>query len=240
MRRLIPWFAGLAAVVLAVLPWVAHDRGAETRLPGVGPPRTTSPPRVLGALIQMEPTDSRDSPWNPPAIPQRWGRATPSDYGDHWPPNRADWSDEPLEWRLTPVAEVEAVPAKIRVDLEPHDCAVPSVRGSSLAHSLLMGEFERAGQEDVVLLCVHRDKTSAVYVYWAGDPARRETLPMSGSQISVVTRVDIQTGLNLDQPIDDDMPQEVTHDGIVVGCCECCSTIFYRHRSQWFTLHGGD
>lgn len=132
------------------------------------------------------------------------------------------------------------MPAAIRADLEPHDCAVPSVRGSSLAHSLLTGEFERAGQEDVVILCVHRDKTSAVYVYWAGDPARREILPMSGSQISVVTRGDLVRTVNVDQPIDDDMPEEVTHDGIDIGCCECCSTIFYRHGGQWFTLPGGE
>ncbi|MFN7982499.1 MAG: hypothetical protein U0Q11_11620 [Vicinamibacterales bacterium] len=83
MRRLIPWFAGLAALMFAALAWVAYDHRVETPLPKVGPPRATPPPRIVGGLIQVEPAKSGDSPWNPPAIPTRWGRATPSDRGDH-------------------------------------------------------------------------------------------------------------------------------------------------------------
>jgi len=32
----------------------------------------------------------------------------------------------------------------------------------------------------------------------------------------------------------------VDHDGLEIGCCECCSGIYYRHGGQWFTPSGAD
>lgn len=176
------------------------------------------------------------------AVPpeRQWGRAQITGDPEHWPPNRADWSDEPDQWELRRVADVREIPVAVRSALEPLDCAIPSYRSQAVNSSVVWGEFERPGQRDLAVLCVHADKTSATYVFWASDPRRREVMPRSGSAINTATRADMNVRLDPGSPREPDMPITLDHDGLEIGCCECCSTIYYRHGGQWFTLAGAD
>ena len=105
---------------------------------------------------------------------------------------------------------------------------------------MIWGEFERAGQRDVAILCVHSDRSSSTYVFWNGDPARMEPMPSSGNEISAVARTHVEAAADSALALQPDMPTVVNHDAIDIGCCECCSTIFYRHNGKWFTLPGAD
>ena len=120
------------------------------------------------------------------------------------------------------------------------DCAVPKSPVATQDESVVRGEFERVGQRDIAVLCVHSDHSSSTYMFWAGDPARREEIPGSGSAIYMLPRHDVEGAADMTKPLEADMPPVATHDAIVIGWKECCSTIFYRHDGKWFTLHGGD
>ena len=170
----------------------------------------------------------------------QWGRPQVTGDPEHSPPTRADWSDEPDQWELHPVADVREIPLAVRSALEPLDCAIPGLRSQTLDSSVVWGEFERPGQRDLAVLCVHADKTSATYVFWAADPRRRDVMPRSGSGINTATPADMRVRLDPESPREPDMPAALDHDGLEIGCCECCSTIYYRHGGQWFTLPGAD
>jgi hypothetical protein len=77
-------------------------------------------------------------------------------------------------------------------------------------------------------------------MFWAANPARREVMPESGNAITRESRACVERRIDLDSPREPDMPVTVDHDGLEIGCCECCSTIYYRHGGQWFTLPGAD
>ena len=122
--------------MFAALAWVAHDHRVETPLPKVGPPRATPPPRIVGGLIPggagevgrltMEPACDSHAMGASDTIGPRRPLTTES----------GRLGDEPAEWLLTPVTEVDAVPAAIRADLEPHDAPCLRLRLVT-AHSLL-------------------------------------------------------------------------------------------------------
>ena len=65
-------------------------------------------------------------------------------------------------------------------------------------------------------------------------------MPESGNSLSTEPRDSVEKRLDPDKPRESDMPATVDHDGLEIGCCECCSTIYYRHDGQWFTLPGAD
>lgn len=227
------WRAIMAATVLLVfVASVALITTRQRRHHSTGPVA-----RVTGFATA---TGSEPSGPVEPSTEPRWGRATATWDPEHWPPNRADWSDEPAEWQLRSVADVLEIPIAVRNELERLDCAIPSWRRGTGETSVIWGEFERPGQRDLAILCVHTDKTSSTYVFWGAEPARRDVMPESGSSISTKPRADVKSRLDPGGSLDPDMPASVEHDGIEIGCCECCSTIFYRHRGQWFTLPGAD
>lgn len=174
------------------------------------------------------------------SVDMRWGRAQSRWDPEHWPLTKGDWIGNPNQWRLYSIEERADIPATIAGVLRQLNCAVPIPVGGASDRALLWGEFERPGQLDFVVLCAHADKTSSVYIFWAGDALRRETMPISGAWVAAVRRADLETGVSMDKPLEADMPTSVTHDGINIGCCDCCSTIYYRHEGQWFTLPGED
>lgn len=184
-------------------------------------------------------------PGEPESLPgqadePRWGRAEITWDPEHWPPNRSDWSDDPSNWELRSVAHVLEIAKDVRDKLTQLDCAIPVWRSGATSGAVVTGEFERAGQVDLAVLCVHSDKSSSTYVFWGGNASKRDTMPESGSSINVVTRAGVEARVDVSRPLDPDMPVTVEHDAIEIGCCECCSTIFYRHQGQWFTLPGAD
>jgi hypothetical protein len=170
----------------------------------------------------------------------RWGRAeTPSADG-RYPPIRSDWHDTPAAWELMAIDAVRTIPEALRPALERAGCTIPRYRYGGADASVLWGELERPGQRDVAILCVHPDHSSSTYVFWQADPSRMEAMPWSGSSIGTVKREDLVAVADPSRPTQPDMPGIVDHDAIDIGCCECCSTIFYRHNSKWFTLPGAD
>jgi hypothetical protein len=141
---------------------------------------------------------------------------------------------------LRAVAQVFEIPEIVRAELGRLDCLIPRYQYSTSETSVVWGEFEHRGQRDLAVLCVHADKSSSTYMFWASEATRRETMPESGNSINVVSRAGVESRVDLAKPAEQDLPPGVTHDGIEIGCCECCSTIFYRHGERWFTLPGAD
>jgi hypothetical protein len=170
----------------------------------------------------------------------RWGRATVTWNPERWPSNRSDWNDWPAYWELRRVADVQEIPAGVREELERLGCSIPRYRPATVETSVIWGELERSGQRDLAVLCARADQTSATYIFYAADPARRQVMPQSGSSITLETRAAVQRRLDPNKPLEPDMPATVDHDALEIGCCECCSTIFYLHRGRWFTLPGAD
>jgi hypothetical protein len=178
----------------------------------------------------------------PVAEPEwRWGRVEEDTDGGRYSAGRNDWNDEPGNWELRPIADVMSLSPALRAALSQLDCTIPRWREAKEEEgAIARGEFERAGQRDIAVLCVHGDLSSHTYIFWNGDPARRETMPNSGSSIGTVPRRWITTAADTERPLEPDMPVVVDHEGIEIGCCECCSTIYYRHDGKWFSLPGAD
>lgn len=237
MRSTVISVMGVAAVtvsIAALAMWGAARKPVS--LPQVPHTASVAPQRVVRpALMGLDNPDTAV-----PSRSPRWGRVTASSDPERWPPNRSDWSDDPAHWPLLPIATVRGIPEGIKASLESLDCAVPAPAGTGLRNSVIHGHFETPGVLDLAVLCVHTDQSSATYIFWAEDPARRGTLPQSGNSISLVRRAAVERRLDPDAPVDRDMPRRATRDAIEVGCCECCSTLFYYHRGQWFTLPGAD
>lgn len=234
-RRLLA--SGIVSLLLALLVarwFLAGEIVLPTpATPGFAPPRLTSSGHPAAARTQPEQSSRPREP--------RWGRTRGPNWDpEHWPSNKGDWNQDPAHWQLGDPANRTDISDALRLELGRLDCAIPTPIGSVSEQALVWGELETAGQRDLVVLCAHKDKTSATYVFWAGDSTRRETLPRSGDWIAVVPRAAVEQGLDLTKPTDSDMPTSVTHDGINIGCCDCCSTIYYRHRGLWFTLQGSD
>lgn len=194
-------------------------------------------PQVAAFAIGVAAGPAR--PINASAEP-RWGRATVTWDPERYPSNRSDWTDVPSQWELRRVADLPDIPTGVREALQRLGCSIPRYRRGTVETSVIWGEFERSGQRDLAILCARADRTSATYVFRAGDPARRLVMPQSGSSISREPRSAVERRLDPDKPLDPDMPAIVEHDAIDIGCCECCSTIFYLHGGRWFTLPGAD
>jgi hypothetical protein len=220
-------------VVCAVVAWFALKLRE-------GQPASATPIGEPVLAVSGETRKTAVTPIQDDAERWAWGRAAITWDPEHWPPNRSDWSDDPSAWVLRPVREVREIPQGVQLELERLDCAIPKSQYAELETSVVWGEFERTGQRDLAILCVHSDKSSSTYLFWGGEAQRRETMPESGSSINTKLRTEVEKRVDLSKPREPDMPLEVTHDGIEIGCCECCSMIFYRHGGHWFTLPGAD
>jgi hypothetical protein len=204
------------------------------RLPEFVKPR----PGPTGFVVPPEQADAG----TPVVEPEwRWGRVDedPPD-GGRYRPTRSDWHDEPDNWELHAVEEQRSIPVALREPLRKIDCTLPQARLAAADVFVTWGEFERPGQRDVAVLCVHADHSSNVYMFWNADPARMETMPISGSFVAKVDLEELRSRIDSALPRQPDMPAAVTHDGLEVGCCECCSGLYYRHEGKWFSLPGAD
>jgi hypothetical protein len=203
------------------------------------PASVTSQPAPTRFVVA--PSDQTDVDTTERVQPEwRWGRVEVDGESGVYRPVRADWHTEPQEWELRRLADVPALSPALRAALSRLDCVIPRWRPGNDEGSVAAGEFERAGQRDVAVLCVHGDQSANTYIFWNGDPSRRETMSNSGNSIGTVTQRWIQTAADPQRPLEPDMPAVVDHEGLEIGCCECCSTIYYRHDGKWFSLPGGD
>jgi hypothetical protein len=131
------------------------------------------------------------------------------------------------------------IPDAIRHELARRRCTIPQFRDGTVPQNLVWGELEHPGQRDLVVLCV-RNRSAVTYIFWAGDATRIDVAPATGDSITIATPNDIRYRLAVDAPIDPDMPDALEHDGLEGGCCECCSTVYYRHGGRWFWVPGAD
>ena len=208
--------------------------------------RTRSEPGVPAyAVVEVTPGAGSNPPESlqiDPALEFRWSRPGRSAFIDeHHGSTKADWVEQPEAWAVRPLDSFDSISADVRTVLEAHDCSVPQMRGGSTApENVVWGEIERRGQRDLIVLCAHKDRTSASYIVWNGDPSRLEVGPWIGSSITLLTRADVEQRLDVAKPLQPDTPEHAEHDAVRAACCECCSTIYYRHNDEWLTLPGGD
>lgn len=73
-----------------------------------------------------------------------------------------------------PPSDFRELPATIRRELEKGDFLVPQPFGQQ-GRNVVRGEFERRGRADWAVLC-SRAGISRILVFWAGSPARVDTL----------------------------------------------------------------
>jgi hypothetical protein len=151
--------------------------------------------------------------------------------------------DEPPHWTLRRPAEFPDLPRVIRRQLEQQQCRIPQAANWRIRHNLVWGEFERKGQQDLAVLCV-RGQTAVVYIYWAGDVAKRDRLRgvhhyQPGSWIKVAVPRYIEEHIAAYGLIDSGMPTHIEHDG-VEDVFACCSSVYYRHNGRWLRAPGAD
>jgi hypothetical protein len=208
--------------------------------------RTAIPASGASVPVYLEVGESvvADAPPSAPAESPRWFREPPDvERSEHRPSTKADWIQEPTSWKLLPLSAFDHIPESVRAALQERDCVIPQWNSSdpnALPHNVLVGEFEQPGQQDVIVLCAHRDETSATYIFWGSDAARIEVAPWQGSSVSVESREAVDRRLDTTRRLEPGTPEHPEHDGLEIGCCECCSTIYYRHRGQWLALDGAD
>jgi len=173
----------------------------------------------------------------------RWERVLAPVIDEHHQSNKGDWIDIPDGWTTHPLTAFKDIPLDVRTALERHDCVVPLQRDegpTDTRHNVVWGEFERSGQRDLVVLCAHRDGTSASYIAWNGEASRLSIAPWYASSLRALTRADVTRRLDTTKPLEPGTPDHAEHDAITAACCDCCSTIYYRHDGAWLTLPGSD
>jgi hypothetical protein len=146
---------------------------------------------------------------------------------------------DPEFWILLSPAELAAAPEPVRRDLEGRGCRVLQRKRFSTPHNIIWGEFERPGQRDLCVQCATAAGVT-VYVYWGGEAARVERVPVVGRGLTVADPDAIRDLLDPSAPLADDMPRIIDHDGIEAAVGECCSAIFYKHQGRWYSHPGAD
>lgn len=203
----------------------------------------------------------------PPSPPGRQGTGVPARIELSDPGVGVDTSEPPLKWELVDEKTADEasarrdpyrtwedpryvmkrpedfpdVPADIRDELVRRDCRIPHWSPDTEAHNLVWGEFDHRGQRDLVVLCAHEGSANA-YIFWAGDVGRLELLPFGqpGHTLTIGTAEGIEAHAEADARTAPDMPAAIDHDAIEDGCCECCSSYYYRHRGRWYRAAGAD
>jgi hypothetical protein len=82
-----------------------------------------------------------------------------------------DWPD----LRIMEPGQVRTLTPQVRADLAKRECKVPLFTKWDGPHNVIRGEFAKAGQQDVAVLCLKADDMSIV-IYRAGEPDRAEEL----------------------------------------------------------------
>jgi hypothetical protein len=153
--------------------------------------------------------------------------------------------------RLAP-KEFTELPAEIVADLEKRGCTIPQSYMQDAKHNVIKGEFKKAGQQDIALLC-SKDSVSGILIYW-NKSAQDATMIkanedkdrlvdvgdgriMYDRSIAAIDKAGIE---RYQKEFDGPQPEVLDHDGIGDGYGETGSEIHYLDGDQWILLAGSD
>lgn len=151
------------------------------------------------------------------------------------------------EWLAPPYVmkrsrDFAGLPEAVHAALAAIDCRIPQYADDNAArHNLLRGDFDGNGITDLAVLCAVQ-RSAQGYVFWDSEATRRERLSFvyPGSTLTLASAADVDAHARPGAILTPEMPQTLDHDILEVGCCECCSSYFYRHAGRWFTAPGAD
>jgi hypothetical protein len=167
-------------------------------------------------------------------------------------PSPQEWSQaDAATRRLTP-SELGDVPQPVRAELDRRGCTIPQVYTGGRPHNAVRGQFRRAGQIDIAVLC-SRARTSAILVFWAGDPRTvSEIAPRPDEdflQVVAPGRIGFSRAIGVASPefirersrqYGGSLPPSLTHDGINDAFVEKASIVWYWRDGKWLQLTGSD
>ncbi len=167
------------------------------------------------------------------------------------PPPAAAWDAADATVQRLPASTFSDLPEPVRHDLVRRGCTIPQSYAATRPHNVIRGAFRSADAIDWAVLC-SRKRTSAILVYWQGDPRTVDTLAdhADRSGLAVVTTnvigytrsITVATPAEIQRHHDDyggPTPPPLTHDGIADGL-EGGSSVWFWHDGRWLKLTGAD
>ena len=153
--------------------------------------------------------------------------------------------------RLAPSAFAD-LPEALRAELDRRGCAIPQLNTEGRPHNVIRGAFRTPGERDVAVLC-SRARTSAILVFWAGDPRRASEIaakPDAGFlQVVAPGRIGFSRAIGVASPeyirararqYGGALPASLTHDGINDAFVEKGSVVWYWRDGTWLQLTGAN
>jgi len=162
------------------------------------------------------------------------------------------WSQADADTRRLAPSEFTDLPQPVRAELDRRGCTVPQVHTSGRPHNVIRGAFRSAGQRDVAVLC-SRARTSAILVFWAGDP--RNVSEIAAKPDAEFLQLDEPGHIGFSRAISvasadsirehhrrygGSEPPLLTHAGIDDAFVEKASVVWYWHQGKWLQLTGAD
>lgn len=139
--------------------------------------------------------------------------------------------------RILAPAQVRTLPPAIREDLARRGCKVPIFTKWDGAHNAIRGQFARAGQQDLAVLCLHGDDMS-VMVYWGGavDKAE-ETRKFAANALRMIHAVTpfVLKKRAIRDEAEERLP-DFDHDAIEDGPLGGHAETVYFQDGQWLTV----
>ena len=167
-------------------------------------------------------------------------------------PSPEAWSQADTATRRLPPSEFSALPNAVRTELDRRGCTIPQVYTGGRPHNVVRGAFRRAGQVDVAVLC-SRARTSAILVFWDGDPRHIEEIAVKPDadflQMIALDRIGFSRAIGVASPdyirersrqYGGPQPPSLAHDGINDAFVEKASVVWYWHEGRWLRLTGAD
>lgn len=167
-------------------------------------------------------------------------------------PSPQAWSQADAETHRLAPSEFADLPQPLRAELDRRGCTIPQVYMGGRPHNVIRGAFRSAGQLDVAVLC-SRARTSAILVFWAGDPHSVSEIaakPDAGFlQVIEPGRIGFSRAISVasadsirehHRRYGGAEPPSLTHAGIDDAFVEKASVVWYRHQGKWLQLTGAD
>lgn len=146
---------------------------------------------------------------------------------------KKDWPD----LRILEPREIRGLSEPIRADLDRRGCKIPMFTRWDGVHNAIRGQFARAGQQDVAVLCLKDDDMSIV-VYWGAAADQAEELrkfPADAYRmIHTVSAFVLKRRAIRDQAVDR-LPA-FDHDGIDDGPVGGHADTVYYHEGGWLQV----
>ena len=141
-----------------------------------------------------------------------------------------EWPD----FRYLEPKQVRELPAVIRADLEKRTCKIPRFTKWDARHNVIQGQFLKAGQRDLAVLCRQQDKSS-ILIYPASAAADVQMVRSQDHDpyriIHTVTTFVLQKRAIRDK-LTETLPQ-FDHDGIEDGPIQKAAIVLYHRDGAW-------